>query len=202
MSILTHSHWPHHFLSNIIKIVKREARIWKQIDSRSPLFSCCLVLLLCLFYHHYSFFLKVRQEILRSVATSLFSGASHVVQCQCRRGRFDLWTRKIPWSRKWQPTPVFLPGVFHRQRSLEGCSPWGRKELDTIEHACTLCSMMGLLLLHTEHKRQDFVGYLRQNEGIDWGIGTAIRLMVYLEQGVWNREFETGPGRGFIQNLG
>ena len=30
--------------------------------------------------------------------------------CQCRRGRFDLWVRKIPWRRKWQPTPVFLPG--------------------------------------------------------------------------------------------
>ena len=44
------------------------------------------------------------------------------------------WVRKIPWSRKWQPTPVFLPGKFHGQRSLVGCSPWGRKELDTTEH--------------------------------------------------------------------
>ena len=32
---------------------------------------------------------------------------------------------KIPWRRKWQPTPVFLPGEFHRQRSLVGYSPWG-----------------------------------------------------------------------------
>ena len=31
---------------------------------------------------------------------------------------FDLWVRKIPWSRKWQPTPAFLPGKSHRQRSL------------------------------------------------------------------------------------
>ena len=30
------------------------------------------------------------------------------------------------WRRKWQPTPVFLPGKFHRWRSLVGCSPWGR----------------------------------------------------------------------------
>ena len=40
---------------------------------------------------------------------------------QCRRigrHRFDLWVRKIPWSRKWQPAPVFLPGKFHGQRSL------------------------------------------------------------------------------------
>ena len=31
--------------------------------------------------------------------------------------------RKIPWRRKWQPTPVFLPGEFHGQRRLAGCSP-------------------------------------------------------------------------------
>ena len=37
------------------------------------------------------------------------------------------------WRRKWQPTPVFLPGKSHGRRSLVGCSPWGRKELDTTE---------------------------------------------------------------------
>ena len=39
-----------------------------------------------------------------------------------RRGRlcFDPWVRKIPWGRKWQPTPVILPGKFHRQRGLVG----------------------------------------------------------------------------------
>ena len=42
---------------------------------------------------------------------------------------FDPWLRKIPWSRKWQPTPVCLPGEFHGQRSLVGYSPWGPKEL-------------------------------------------------------------------------
>ena len=40
---------------------------------------------------------------------------------------------KIPWSREWQPTPVFLPGESHGQRSLEGCGPWGCKELDITE---------------------------------------------------------------------
>ena len=43
------------------------------------------------------------------------------------------WVGKIPWRRKWQPTPVFLPGKSHGQRSLEGCSPWGQKESDTTE---------------------------------------------------------------------
>ena len=41
--------------------------------------------------------------------------------------RFDPWVRKIPWRRKWQSTPVFLPGKCHWQRSLAGYSPWGRK---------------------------------------------------------------------------
>ena len=44
------------------------------------------------------------------------------------------WVRKIPW-RTWQPTPVFLPGKSHGQRSLGGYSPWGCKELDMTEHA-------------------------------------------------------------------
>ena len=41
---------------------------------------------------------------------------------------FDLWVGKIPWKREWLPTPVFLPGEFHGQRSLVGYNPWGRKE--------------------------------------------------------------------------
>ena len=55
--------------------------------------------------------------------------ASLVVQTvkhlQCRGPGFSLWVRKIPWRRKWQPTPVLLPGKSHGQRSLAGCSPWG-----------------------------------------------------------------------------
>ena len=43
------------------------------------------------------------------------------------------WVGKIPWRRAWQPTPVFLPGESHGQRSLAGCSPWGRTESDTTE---------------------------------------------------------------------
>ena len=43
------------------------------------------------------------------------------------------WVRKIHWGRDWQPTPVFLPGESHGQRSLVGYTPWGRKESDTTE---------------------------------------------------------------------
>ena len=49
-----------------------------------------------------------------------------------RKLRFDPWARKIPWRRKWQPTPVFLSWEFHGQRSLLGYSAWSHKELDTI----------------------------------------------------------------------
>ena len=44
------------------------------------------------------------------------------------------WVGKISWSRKWQPTPVFLLGKFHGQRSLAGYSPRGCRELDMTEH--------------------------------------------------------------------
>ena len=63
--------------------------------------------------------------------------------CQCRRHRklgFHPWVGKIPWRRKWQPTPVFLPGKSHGQRSLVSYGPWGckgvRHDLVT-EHAHT-----------------------------------------------------------------
>ena len=52
---------------------------------------------------------------------------------RCRRQGFNLWVEKTPWRRAWQPTPVLLPGESHGQRSLEGYSSWGRKELDTTE---------------------------------------------------------------------
>ena len=52
---------------------------------------------------------------------------------QCRRHGFHPWVRKIRWRREWQPTPVFLPGEFHGQRSLVGYSPWGHRESDMTE---------------------------------------------------------------------
>ena len=52
---------------------------------------------------------------------------------QCGRPGFDPWVGKIPWRRIWHPTPVFLPGDSHGQRSLAGYSPWGCKESDMTE---------------------------------------------------------------------
>ena len=71
-----------------------------------------------------------------------FSGKE--TACQCRRHKrhgFDPWVRKIPWRRKWQPTPVFLPGKPHGQRSLAGYSPWGCKNLDMTERLSTRHSL-------------------------------------------------------------
>ena len=47
---------------------------------------------------------------------------------QCRRYGFHPWIGKIPWKRKWQPTPAFLPGESHGQRNLVGYSPWDCKK--------------------------------------------------------------------------
>ena len=48
---------------------------------------------------------------------------------EMQRCELDPWVRKIPWRRKWSPTPVFLPGESHGQRSLVGSSPWGHKRV-------------------------------------------------------------------------
>ena len=55
--------------------------------------------------------------------------------CQCRRHEFDPWVRKIFWRRKWQSTPIFLPGKSQGQRNLVGYSLLGHEELNMTEHA-------------------------------------------------------------------
>ena len=67
------------------------------------------------------------RKVMRSLGTP--SGTSGKESaCQCRwykRPGIHPWVGKIPWRRKWQPTPAFLPGKSHGQRSLVGYSPWG-----------------------------------------------------------------------------
>ena len=65
-----------------------------------------------------------------------FLGGACGKEPTCQRSRykrpgFNLWTRKMPWRKKWQPTPVLLPGESHGQSSLAGYSPQGCKESDT-----------------------------------------------------------------------
>ena len=80
-----------------------------------------------------------KQTFVGKVMSLLFNTVSRLVASlvarrvsvclQCRRPRFDPWVRR----RKWQPTPVLLPGKSHGQRHLVGYSPWGHKELDMTE---------------------------------------------------------------------
>ena len=66
--------------------------------------------------------------LLKRVTSFLEGGEDHTGLCSQAT-----CSGKIPWSRKWQPTLIFLPGKFHRQRSLVGYSLWGRKESDMTE---------------------------------------------------------------------
>ena len=76
--------------------------------------------------------------------------------------------------RKWQPTPVFLPGESHGQRSLEGYSPWGRKESDTTEQ-----------LTHTHAPFKNHLAYPQ---------GDSSLILEALLQGIAVRKFYLGLG--------
>ena len=86
-----------------------------------------------------SFLFHPDESILtRKVTIFNFPGGSVVKEstCECRRcrrHRFNLCVGKIAWRRKWQLTPVFLPGKSHGQRNLVGCVQ-AQKESDTTEH--------------------------------------------------------------------
>ena len=88
---------------------------------------------------------------------------------RCWRPRSNPCFRKIPWRRKWQPTPVFLPGEFHGQRSLAGYSPWGHRDLDTTERLSFSLLTEGLhsLKIHILKPSPQYDGICRQDIGED-----------------------------------
>ena len=61
-----------------------------------------------------------------------YSGLENPMDCIVH-GVAKKWTRLIHWRRKWQPTPVFLPGESKGRGSLVGCRLWGRTESDMTE---------------------------------------------------------------------
>ena len=75
-----------------------------------------------------------------------------------QKKQFDLWVWKIPWRRAWQPTPVFLPGESHGQRSLVGYSPQGHTESDTTEATQHTC-MAHTLVLEKSTGKGNKLGY-------------------------------------------
>ena len=93
-------------------------------------YSCCAISCYrCIIFKGFPPFVVVLKYRLHSPYCSLFYTCGSVVQHR-RRG-FNSWLGKIPWRRKWQPTPVFLPGESHGQRSLADYSPWGHKKINT-----------------------------------------------------------------------
>ena len=81
------------------------------------------------------FAMDFKTSISQSKAFSRFPDVASDKEPTCQKRRrkrcgFCPWVRKIPWRRKWQRTPVFLPGEPRGQRSLAGYSPWGRIESD------------------------------------------------------------------------
>ena len=92
-----------------------------------------------LFSVNYSYFL-----------TSLGGSVIKKIHLQDRghkRGTFDPWVEKIPWRRAWQPTPVYLPGESHGQRSLVGYIGLQRVGHDRVtEHACLILKIFNILI--------------------------------------------------------
>ena len=99
------------------------------------------------------------------------------IHLQGKRCGFDPWVGKIPWRKKGQPTPVFLPEKSHGQRSLAGYSPWGHRRVGhnwSSWHSLTVVKTLGKSYLHwitqpqkgkqnhmiIKDPRKDYTGYL------------------------------------------
>ena len=117
------------------------ALFFKQFDSISVKSSCtngCSCLLAT--EHGNNFYLSKLMILLVNQTRRIWDEAKRIASqvaqwqestCQCRRQcrrRFNPWVRNVLWRRKWQTTPVFLPGEFHGLGSLVGYGPWGCKE--------------------------------------------------------------------------
>ena len=84
--------------------------------------------------------------------------------CQRRRHKrlwFDPWVRKIPWTRAWQPTPVFLPGEFHGQRTWWVQSTGSHKSWKQLRWLSTHAELSRMIRLHSEL-------YDRRSQGNKW----------------------------------
>ena len=128
--------------------------------------------------------------------------------CQCRRGEFNHWVRKIPWRRKWQPTPVFLPGKSHGKRSLVGYSPWGRRVEGNwaTEHAsrgdsyyfgtirilevypARWSSLVAQMVQNLPAMQETWVGSLGQEDPLEKSMATHSSILAWripMDKGVW-----------------
>ena len=120
-----------------------KSRTWlKWLRSLTETLTTGLALDMFLDFHLIDLFLEVSQFYGTVTIWDLpwwLRGKDSASQCKRRKRReFHPWVKRLPWSGRWQPIPLFLPGKFHAQRSLVGCCPWGRKESDTTEQLTTM----------------------------------------------------------------
>ena len=117
------------------------------------------------------------------------SGKKKKSTCQCRRCRLDPWVGKIIlWRRKWQLTPVFLPGRYHGQRSLAGYSVHGvAKELDMTTTTCPRTQDLWFRKMvpmssnggaDRENRLRDSVG--EGEEGMNWKSSIETHTLCYI----------------------
>ena len=98
-----------------------------------------------------SYFCKAFRFLIRGLLFLMASLVAETVKnlpAMQERPGFHHWVGTIPWRREWQPSPVFLPGEFHGQRSLAGYSLWGYKELDRTEQLALSLSLLPILNFH------------------------------------------------------
>ena len=90
------------------------------------------------------------------------------------RHGFNPLIGKIPWRRKWQPTPVLLAREFHEQRSLAGYSPWGHKQSDATERLHFLSFLSDFLMIQLSHP------YMTTGETIALTMWTSVGNMMLM----------------------
>ena len=84
-------------------------------------------------YIHNVKLLRIKKNEVMPFASLVAQRIKHFLYC--RRPGFDPCVGKIPWRRKWQSIPVFLPGQSHEQRSLMGYNPYSDKESEMTDYS-------------------------------------------------------------------
>ena len=110
-----------------------------------------------------------------------------------RRPGFDPWVRKIPWRKKWLPTPVFLPGESQGRGSLVGCRLGGRTELDMTE-ATLQQQQQQQRVKRLPAMRETRVRSLGQEEPLEKDMATHSSILA------WRLPWTEEPGR--LQSTG
>ena len=104
---------------------------------------------------------------------------------------------RSPWSRRWQFTPIFFPGKSHGQRSLVGCSPWGRKESGTTERLHYLlirASLVTQMVKNLPAKQETRVRSLGQEDPLEKKMATHSSILA------WKISWTEKPGG--LQSMG